>query len=93
MYVITEGGISMTLFPVLTADKVLRGTEKLTGTEIASMTLIGLAVVFIALLILVIFLYATGGIFQKQSGKPKKAAPPKTDAPKPAPKKAAPAAP
>lgn len=83
----------MTLFPVLTADKVLRGSEKLSGTEIASMTLIGLAVVFVALLVLVIFLYATGGIFKKQSGKPKKAAPQKAAAPKPASPKAAPAAP
>ena len=34
------------------AEKVLRGTEKLEGEQILAMTMIGLAVVFSALLIL-----------------------------------------
>lgn len=79
-------------YPVMLADKVLRGTEKLNGTEIASMTLIGLLVVFVALLILVAFLYCSGSIFKKAGTGAKKAAP-KKDAPKTAPPKApAPAA-
>lgn len=79
-------------YPVMLADKVLRGTEKLNGTEIVSMTLIGLLVVFCALLILVAFLYCSGGLFKKATGKPQKAAPDKP-AQKSAPaKSAAPAA-
>ena len=89
--------------PLLLAEKVLRGTEKLNGTEIVSMTLIGLAVVFFALLILVVFLYCSGSIFKKAGNAPKKAAPaakpaaqksapPKPAAPKAAPAKAAAAA-
>ena len=46
----------MLSFPVMLADKVLHGTEKLDGTQIVSMTIIGLLVVFCALLILVGFL-------------------------------------
>lgn len=88
----------MYINPVILADKVLQGTEKLTGTEIVSMTLIGLAVVFVALLILVVFLYGSGGIFQKKNAKQpasKKAAPPaaaKPKSPAPSAKKTAPAA-
>ncbi|MBR3267546.1 MAG: OadG family protein [Oscillospiraceae bacterium] len=63
--------------------KVLTGTEKMDGTQIAAMTIVGLTVVFSALLILVIFLYCSGGIFKK-TGKQKK-----TAAPAPAPKKTA----
>lgn len=80
----------MLSFPVMLADKVLHGTEKLNGTQIVSMTLIGLLVVFCALLILVAFLYFSGGIFKKTSGGSQKAAP-KKDAPKPAPAAKAPA--
>jgi len=69
-----------------TAGKILEGTEKMDGTQIAAMTIVGLAVVFSALLVLVIFLYLSGGIF-KSAGK-KKPAPSK-----PAPAKAAPAKP
>lgn len=79
-------------YPVMLADKVLRGTEKLNGTEIASMTIIGLLVVFVALLILVAFLYCSGSIFKRTGSSTKKAAP-KKDAPKTAPPKvSAPAA-
>lgn len=83
--------------PLLLAEKVLRGTEKLDGTQIVSMTLIGLAVVFFALLILVVFLYCSGSIFKKAGNAPKKAAPAakpaaqKSAPPKPAAPKAAPA--
>ena len=79
-------------------DKVLKGTEKMNGTQIVSMTVIGLLVVFAALLLLVLFLYCSGSIFRKvQPGKkqpaPQKKAPaPVKSQPKPAPK-AAPAAP
>ena len=73
-------------YPVMLADKVLHGTEKLTGTEIVSMTLIGLLVVFFALLILVAFLYCSGGFFKKTAAAPKAA--PKKEAPKAAPAKA-----
>ena len=78
-------------------DKVLKGTEKMNGTQIVSMTVIGLLVVFAALLLLVLFLYCSGSIFRKvQPGKkqpaPQKKAPaPVKSQPKPAPK-AAPAA-
>ena len=83
----------MSMYPVLLADKVLRGTEKLTGTEIASMTMIGLAVVFFFLLILVLFLTVSGGIFKKTGGVQKRSAPPQAPV-KAAPKKeAAPAKP
>ena len=51
-------------------EKILQGTEKMDGTQIAAMTIVGLAVVFAALLILVIFLYLSGGIF-KSAGKKK----------------------
>ena len=79
-------------------DKVLKGTEKMNGTQIVSMTVIGLLVVFAALLLLVLFLYCSGSIFRKvQPGKkqpaPQKKAPaPVKSQPKPAPK-SAPAAP
>lgn len=69
----------MYISPVILAEKVLKGTEKLTGTEIVSMTLIGLAVVFCALLVLVVFLYCSGSIFKKNDAKQpatKKAVPP-----------------
>ena len=79
-------------YPVMLADKVLRGTEKLTGTQIVSMTLIGLSVVFFALLILVIYLCMSGGFFKKAVSSTPKAAP-KKEAAKSAPAKApAPAA-
>ena len=83
--------------PVILADKVLHGTVKLNSTEILSMTLIGLSVVFFALLILVIFLYCSGSIFKKssRSAAPKKTASPSAAAAKTpaAPKAAAPAKP
>lgn len=69
----------MYISPVILAEKVLQGTEKLSGTEIVSMTLIGLAVVFSALLVLVVFLYCSGSIFKKNDAKQpatKKAVPP-----------------
>ena len=69
-------------------EKILQGTEKMDGTQIAAMTIVGLAVVFAALLILVIFLYLSGGIFKK-AGKQKKAEPVKAA---PAPKSATAAA-
>ena len=65
-------------------EKILQGTEKMDGTQIAAMTIVGLAVVFSALLILVIFLYLSGGIF-KSAGKQKKSAPEKAAPAKPAP--------
>ena len=77
------------------AEKVLRGTEKLEGSQILAMTMIGLAVVFCALLILVIFLYCSGSIFKKAGKKPapeKKSAPPAKPAPAAPAVKAAPAA-
>ena len=80
----------MTSFPVILADKVLHGTEKLNGTQIVSMTLIGLCVVFFALLILVVFLYCSGGFFKKTVGTPKAA--PKKEPVKAAPVPAAKAA-
>lgn len=89
----------MFLNPFVLADKVLVGTEKLDGTQIFAMTVIGLLVVFSALLILVIFLNVSGSIFRKadQTKKsapaPKKAAPAKSAPAKPAPAKAAPAKP
>jgi sodium pump decarboxylase gamma subunit len=79
-------------------DKVLKGTEKMNGTQIVSMTVIGLLVVFSALLLLVLFLACSGSIFRKvQPGKKQPAPQKKAPAPakpqqKPAPK-AAPAAP
>ena len=88
----------ITLAPL--ADKVLKGTEKLDGTQITAMTIIGLSVVFFALLILVIFLYTSGSFFkaakpgQKKSADTKQAAPakPAPAAAKSAPKAAVPAA-
>lgn len=84
---------------VALADKVLKGTEKLDGTQITAMTIIGLSVVFFALLILVVFLYASGSFFkaakpgEKKAAETKKAAPAAPAAAKPAaPKAAAPAA-
>ena len=65
-------------------EKILQGTEKMDGTQIAAMTVVGLAVVFAALLILVIFLYLSGGIF-KSAGKKKPSEPAKTAPAKPAP--------
>ena len=78
----------MFLQTVCLADKVLRGTEELDGTQILSMTIIGLSVVFCALLILVIYLYCSGSLFRRGS-KPKA----KPEPPKAAPKPAAPPAP
>lgn len=76
------------------AEKVLRGTEKLDGTQILCMTIIGLLVVFCALLILVLYLYCSGSLFKRGQSKPKaeakKAAPPAPAKPA-APAKAAPA--
>ena len=82
------------------ADKVLKGTEKLDGTQITAMTIIGLSVVFFALLILVVFLYTSGSFFkaakpgQKPAAETKKQAPAKAApaAAKPAAKPAAPKA-
>ncbi|MBR4201495.1 MAG: OadG family protein [Oscillospiraceae bacterium] len=74
--------------PVILADKVLHGTEKLNGTEILSMTLIGLSVVFFALIILVVYLSCSGVFFKKGGNKP---AAPKKTAPQPAAKSTAPA--
>ena len=56
------------------ADKVLRGAEKLDGTQIAAMTIIGLSVVFFALLILVIYLTTSGSLFKAAKPGQKKAA-------------------
>ena len=77
--------------PLMAAEKVLHGTEEMSGGQIAAMTIIGLLVVFSALLILVIFLYGSGSIFKKADKKPQKKAEPKKAAPPPKP--AAPAAP
>lgn len=85
--------MNMTL--MMLAEKVLKGTEKLSGIEITSMTVVGLGVVFGALLILVCFLYLSGGIF-KRMGAQKKNAPAAPAAPakvKAAPVKAIAAAP
>lgn len=79
-------------YPVMLADKILRGTEKLNGTQIVSMTIIGILVVFFALLLLVMFLYCSGSIFKNAAKGTKKDAP-KKEAPKTAaPKAPAPAA-
>ena len=80
--------------PFLFADKVLKGIEKLDGTQITAMTLIGLLVVFSALLILVIYLYCSGSAFKaggKKQPPVKPAAPAKTEVKPAAPAKAAPA--
>lgn len=88
----------MYINPVALADKVLKGTEKLDGTQITAMTIIGLSVVFFALLILVVFLYASGTFFktakpgEKKAAETKKAAPAAPAAAKSAAPKAAPAA-
>lgn len=88
----------MYIQPIISAaEKVLVGTEKLNGTQIAAMTIIGLLVVFSALLILVLYLYGSGSLFKKtgsqQPPAPKKPVSPATrQAPKPAPAKPAPAA-
>ncbi|MBR3418926.1 MAG: OadG family protein [Oscillospiraceae bacterium] len=89
----------MYINPVALADKVLKGTEKLDGTQIAAMTIIGLSVVFFGLIILVVFLYISGSFFktakpgEKKAAETKKAAPAAPAAAKPAaPKAAAPAA-
>ena len=74
-------------FILAAAGKVLVGTEKLNGVQITAMTIIGLLVVFSALLILVAFLYGSGSLFKKAKQKPAE----KVSAPKPAPAKAAPA--
>ncbi|MCR5305895.1 MAG: OadG family protein [Oscillospiraceae bacterium] len=75
------------------AEKVLRGTEKLGGSQIFAMTMIGLAVVFSALLILVIYLCCSGSIFKKTGGQKKSAPAKAAPAAKPVPAKPAPAAP
>lgn len=82
--------MNMTL--MMLAEKVLKGTEKLSGIEITSMTVVGLGVVFGALLILVCFLYLSGGIF-KRMGAQKKNAPAAPAKVKAAPAKAIAAAP
>ncbi len=80
-------------FPIVAAEKILKGTEKLSGVQIASMTIIGLAVVFSALLILVVFLYISGSFFKKAKFADQKPAPaPQKSAPAPQKKGAAPAA-
>ncbi|MCQ2417964.1 MAG: OadG family protein [Oscillospiraceae bacterium] len=79
--------------PFILAEKVLVGTEKLNATQIIAMTIIGLLVVFSALLILVIYLTISDSIFRNagKSGKPKKPSVEKKPAPaKPAPSKTAP---
>ena len=75
------------------AEKALRGTEKLEGSQILAMTMIGLAVVFSALLILVIYLYCSGSLFKKANGSRKSAPAKAAPAAKPVPAKPAPAAP
>lgn len=83
----------MFINPILLADKILSGTEKLDGTQIAAMTIVGLVVVFSALLILVGYLLVSGGIFKKTNHAPKKQPAVKKPAPKqPAQAKAAPPA-
>lgn len=79
----------MNMTVMMLAEKVLKGTEKLSGVEIASMTIIGLGIVFSGLLILVAFLYLSGGIFKKADAAKKKSASAPSAAP--APVKAAPA--
>ena len=77
------------------ADKVLKGTEKLDGTQITAMTIIGLSVVFFGLIILVVFLYISGSFFKTAKPGEKKAAETKKAAPaaaKPAAKPTAPKA-
>ena len=77
--------------PLMAADKVLQGTKEMTGGQITAMTIVGLLVVFSALLILVLFLYGSGSVFKKAAGKPQqKTAPKQAQPPK---KTAAPAAP
>ena len=76
----------MFINPILLADKILSGTEKLDSTQIAAMTIVGLVVVFSALLVLVGYLVVSGGIFKKANRAPKPQSAPK----KPAPVKAAP---
>ena len=84
----------MYIHTVALADKVLKGTEKLDGTQITAMTIIGLSVVFFALLILVIFLYTSGSFFKAAKPGQKAAAETKKQTPaKPAPAAAKPAAP
>ncbi len=80
--------------PMMLAEKILHGTEKMSGAEIASMTIIGLAVVFSGLLILVVFLNISGSFFKK-SKQPAaaKPAPAPVKPAAPAPKKAASPAP
>ncbi len=80
----------MYINPAALAEKVLRGTEKLDGTQITAMTIIGLLVVFFALLILVAFLYCSGSIFKAAKPAQKKPAEQKSAPAKPAPKPAAP---
>lgn len=80
----------MYINPAALAEKVLRGTEKLDGTQITAMTIIGLLVVFFALLILVVFLYCSGSIFKAAKPAQKKPAEQKSAPAKPAPKPAAP---
>lgn len=65
----------MYINPFLLAEKVLVGTEKLNGIQIAAMTIIGLLVVFAALCILVVFLYSSGSFFKKAGSKPVRKAP------------------
>ena len=76
--------------PLMAADKVLEGTKEMDGGQITAMTIVGLLVVFSALLILVVFLYGSGSIFKKIGGKPQKKLDTKKAAPPPKP--AAPAA-
>ena len=80
----------MYINPAALAGKVLRGTEKLDGTQITAMTIIGLLVVFFALLILVVFLYCSGSIFKAAKPAQKKPAEQKSAPAKPAPKPATP---
>ena len=61
----------MYYLPLIAAEKVLTGTEKMNGGQITAMTIVGLLVVFSALLILVAFLYGSGSLFKKMESKPK----------------------
>ena len=70
---------------------MMDGNGKLPFTDIVATTITGLAVVFLGLIILILFLTLLGKIFDRKSGSSKPAAPSapkqeKTPAPKPEPK-------
>lgn len=82
----------MNILPIAALLAEVDGTQKMSGSFIAAMTITGIAVVFAGLLILVLYLTLSGKIFQSLGigkEKPKKEA--SAPAPKPAPKPAAPA--